>query len=98
MSELADHQGERFLATGEAADVVQADEAAWSALRSKLGRDPLNAWQLTQMTHTFMGEDEPVAWTAIFVRDPDVEIPPPTAREFESVTDQEVQRFKKGGR
>jgi hypothetical protein len=72
---------EVVLASGTAQDVVQAGEAAWSALRSCLGGDDVQAWTLAGLTHSLA--EGAVKWEAIFRRDQSYE-PPAGASEDEA--------------
>lgn len=66
---------ETFTVGGEAPNVLDADEQAWRALESCLGRDPVKAWRLSEMNHVYRERGQ-IEWAAEFVRDPDVPVPP----------------------
>ena len=69
---LAARRFETFTATGKAPNIILADSMAWSALESVLGGDPITAWALKVMTHTFDPQGEKgVKFQAEFARIPD---------------------------
>ena len=57
---------------GTTANVVLADQLAWSALREVLGPDPIEAWVLKGMQHVY--DNGAVVFVAEFVRKPDEEL------------------------
>lgn len=82
-SDVAVETTEKFLAAGEARDVLDADQQAWAALSSCLGRDPVAAWKLITMTH--LGKRVGLlGWSAEFQRDQSVPVPEPPEREVAS--------------
>ena len=75
---------EQFLHTVKSANVIEADEALWSAFEKFLGIDPVAAWVLTDVTHephkVVDAEDNPTdQWELVssgtWKRDPDVPTP-----------------------
>lgn len=66
---------EELLASGEAANVLDANRDAWTAFESVRGQDDGGAWTLREMRHAVV-EYGKLQWTATFVRDPDAPTPP----------------------
>jgi len=75
---------EQFLHTVKTANVIEADEALWSAFEKFLGIDPVAAWVLTEVTHqpqTVVGAEgnDTGEWQLVssgtWKRDPDVPTP-----------------------
>lgn len=90
---MDNEQRETFIVSGEAPDVLQADQAAWAALESCLGRDPVAAWKLAQIQHAFKGPGY-LDYTATFERDPSVPVPP-VGITYREVTDEDFENAKR---
>lgn len=82
---------EQFLAAGEAGNVLEADAAAWAAMESVLGRDPIKAWRLVSINHGYEGPGK-IGWTAVFQRNQEVETPPnvPVGYQFDANSGDEI--------
>lgn len=76
---LATKRLETFTVSGNAPNVLMADQMSWQALENILGGDPVEAWALKAMQHTYAGvgdESDPkpaTSFQAEFVRNPDYE-------------------------
>jgi hypothetical protein len=72
---LAQPLAETFQCGGTAATVIMAHNLAWDALSSSLGPDPVEAWALKTMQHSYHPDpDAPgVQFVAEFVRNPEFE-------------------------
>lgn len=86
-----DGTDEQFLVGGEAPDVLDADRQAWESLIHVLGKDPLTAWRLGRMIHSYVpleGGGPKVEWAATFVRNPEAPTPsrPQVSAEVETHT------------
>lgn len=71
---LAARRMETFTVGGVAETVLAADIMAWNALEKVLGGDPVAAWALKAMAHTYvaLAEGDPATqFEASFVRNPD---------------------------
>jgi hypothetical protein len=76
---------EQFLCSVYSPNVIDADAALWKTLETFLGRDPVDAWTLVEVTHEPRQDrdedgkpvgDPYLASTATFKRDPTVPTPP----------------------
>lgn len=71
--QLTQPLAESFHVSGVAPNVLAAHNMAWDGLTSSLGSDPVAAWKLGEITHAFSTDPRGVAFTAIFLRNPEFE-------------------------
>ncbi len=69
---LSQPLAEEFAVSGKSPNIPAAHTLAWEGLESRLGVDPLGAWDMKKMQHGFTADG--VEWTAMFVRNPHFEI------------------------
>ena len=69
--QLTQPLAETFHCGGVAPNIPRAHDMAWAALGESLGDDPPRAWKMGEMTHAFSTEPPGVAFTAIFLRNPE---------------------------
>lgn len=72
-------QTEELVVGGEAVNVLGANQEAWASLEAVLGGDPVAAWTLAEMRHSFARNEDGqplVVWQANFKRNMEVESPP----------------------